>query len=52
MDRGAWQSVAHGIAKIRHDLVMKSTLQETRLEFIKGHKIQYDQNISLKNIKC
>ena len=38
MDRGAWQSVAHGIAKIRHDLVMKSTLQETRLEFIKGLK--------------
>ena len=38
MDRGAWQSVVHGIAKVRHDLVIKLTSQETRSEFTKGPK--------------
>ena len=24
MDRGAWQSIVHGVARVRHDLVTKS----------------------------
>ena len=25
MDRGAWQAIVHGVARVRHDLVTKPT---------------------------
>ena len=27
MDRGAWQAIVHGVARVGHDLVTKATKQ-------------------------
>ena len=32
MDRGAWQNIVHGVARVRHDLGTKSPPQRNRLQ--------------------
>jgi len=32
MDRGAWQDIVHGVARVRHDLGTKSPPQRNRLQ--------------------
>ena len=29
MDRGAWQAIVHGVARVRHDLVTKASPQQS-----------------------
>ena len=40
MDRGAWRPTVHGVAKVRHDLVLRtSTVARLRLQNGLGYKM-------------